>query len=42
MDLTNDPCVLAILNYLRTRELVHFKRFKELYDFYKKEKRTND
>ena len=30
MDLTNDPCVLTILNYLRTRELVHFKRFKEL------------
>ena len=35
MDLTNDPCVLTILNYLRTRELVHFKRFKELYDHYK-------
>ena len=35
MDLTNDPCVLAILNYLRTRELVHFERFKELYNHYK-------
>ena len=35
MDLTKDPCVLVILNYLRTRELVHFQRFKELYDKYK-------
>ena len=35
MDLTTDPCVLSILNYLRTRELVHFQRFKELYDYYK-------
>ena len=35
MDLTTDPCVLSILNYLRTRELVHFQRFKELYDLYK-------
>ena len=35
MDLTKDPCVLVILNYLRTRELVHFQRFKELYDYYK-------
>ena len=38
MDLTNDPSVLCILNYLRTRELVHFQRFKELYDFYKEQK----
>lgn len=35
MDLTDDPCVLSILNYLRTRELVHFERFKELYNLYK-------
>ena len=35
MDLTTDPCVLSILSYLRTRELVHFQRFKELYDYYK-------
>ena len=35
MDLTNDSCVLSILNYLRTRELVHFKRFNELYNYYK-------
>ena len=35
MDLTNDPSVLTILNYLRTRELVHFERFKELYNEYK-------
>ena len=38
MDLTDDPAVLAILNYLRTRELVHFEMFKNLYDYYKKEK----
>lgn len=38
MDLTNDPSVLAILNYLRTRELVHFNRFKELYNYYKEKK----
>ena len=36
MDLTNDPCVLSILNYLRTRELVHFERFKELFEYYQK------
>ncbi len=36
MDLTDDPSVLAILNYLRTRELVHFARFKELFDYYNK------
>lgn len=35
MDLTDDPCVLSILNYLRTRELVHFERFKQLYNYYK-------
>lgn len=38
MDLTNDKAVLSILNYLRTRELVHFERFKNLYDYYKNKK----
>ena len=35
MDMTDDPDCLAVLAYLRTRELVHFTRFKELYDYYK-------
>ncbi len=35
MDLTDDPAVLAPLAFLRTRELIHFQRFKELYDYYK-------
>lgn len=30
MDLSNDPCVLAPLAFLRERELVHFQRFGEL------------
>lgn len=37
MDLTNDPDVLAPLAFLRQREVVHFNRFKELYEEYKKE-----
>lgn len=36
MDLTNDPDLLAPLSFLRQREVVHFNRFKELYDDYKK------
>ncbi len=35
IDLTDDPDVLAPLNFLRQREIVHFTRFKELYDYYK-------
>ena len=34
MNLTNDPDVLAPLSYLRQREIVHYHRFKELYDEY--------
>lgn len=36
MDLTNDPDLLAPLSFLRQREVVHFNRFKELHDDYKK------
>ena len=36
MDLTKDPDILAPLSFLRQREVVHFNRFKELHDKYKK------
>lgn len=35
MDLTKDVDVLGPLSFLRQREIVHFNRFKELYDYYK-------
>ena len=35
MDLTNDESLLAPLNFLRQREIVHYARFKELHDYYK-------
>ena len=35
IDLTNDEDVLAPLLWLRQREVVHFNRFKELYEYYK-------
>lgn len=34
MDLTNDPDILAPLSFLRQREIVHYERFKELYEEY--------
>ena len=37
IDLTSDPDVIAPLLWLRQREIVHFQRFKELYEIYKKE-----
>ncbi|MBR3661397.1 MAG: manganese catalase family protein [Bacilli bacterium] len=37
IDLTNDPDVLGPLLWLRQREIVHFQRFKELYEMYKNE-----
>lgn len=36
MDLTNDPDLLAPLSFLRQREIIHYARFKELYDEYVK------
>lgn len=36
MDLTKDPDLLAPLSFLRQREVVHFNRFKELHDEYKR------
>lgn len=35
IDLTDDPDILGPLLWLRQREIVHFARFKELYDYYK-------
>lgn len=36
MDLTNDQDILAPLSFLRQREVVHYHRFKELHEEYKK------
>ena len=36
IDLTEDEDVLRVLLFLRQREVVHFDRFKELYEYYKK------
>ena len=38
MDLTNDPDILAPLSFLREREIVHYQRFKELRNYYLKQK----
>ena len=35
INLTEDEDVLGVLLFLRQREVVHFNRFKELYDYYK-------
>lgn len=35
INLTNDKDVIDVLLFLRQREIVHFNRFKELYDEYK-------
>lgn len=36
MNQTNDPDLLAPLSFLRQREIVHYERFKELYEEYVK------
>ena len=36
IDLTTDPDVIGPLLFLRQREIVHFTRFKELYEHYEK------
>lgn len=35
IDMSNDPDVIGPLLWLRQREIVHFNRFKELYEYYK-------
>lgn len=37
IDLSNDPDVTNVLLYLREREIVHYNRFKDLLETYKKE-----
>ena len=41
MDLTDDPDVLRPLAYLRERELIHYHRFKELYEDYRSQKKRD-
>lgn len=36
INLTNDPDVIGVLLWLRQREIVHFARFKELFEHYEK------
>lgn len=36
IDLTDDPDVIGPLLWLRQREIVHYARFKELFDYYEK------
>lgn len=36
INLTNDQDVIDVLLFLRQREIIHFERFKELYEDYKK------
>ena len=36
IDMTTDPDIIGPLLWLRQREIVHFERFRELYDYYKK------
>lgn len=36
IDLTNDPDVIGPLLWLRQREVVHYDRFKELFEYYQK------
>ncbi len=37
IDLTDDPDVIGPLLFLRQREVIHFNRFKELYEDYKRQ-----
>jgi len=41
IDLTNDPDVLGPLLWLRQREIVHYNRFKELFDYYQQMLKSN-
>ena len=36
MNLTKDPDVISVLSFLRQREIVHFERFNELFNHYKR------
>ncbi len=41
IDLTNDPDVIGPLLWLRQREIVHYTRFKELFEYYEKQLNNN-
>ena len=41
IDLTDDPDVIGPLLWLRQREIVHYARFKELFDYYEKMMKGN-
>lgn len=41
IDLTNDPDVIGPLLWLRQREVVHYNRFKELFEYYQKNLKKN-
>lgn len=41
IDLTDDPDVIGPLLWLRQREIVHYSRFKELFEIYEKEMYKN-
>ena len=42
MDLTDDEDILAPLSFLRQREIVHYERFKVLYNKYLEMKKRNN
>ncbi len=41
IDLTSDPDVIGPLLWLRQREIVHYTRFKELFEYYEKQLSNN-
>ena len=41
IDLTDDPNVIGPLLWLRQREIVHFNRFKELFEYYQEKMNNN-
>lgn len=41
IDLTSDPDVIGPLVWLRQREIVHYTRFKELFEYYEKQLSNN-
>ena len=42
IDMTNDPDVVGPLLWLRQREIVHYARFKELFEYYQEEMKKNN
>ena len=42
IDLTDDPDVIGPLLWLRQREIVHYARFKELFNYYEKKLKNGE